>query len=92
MKNVIILLALLTLPQLGFGQAECGDLNYDANIDLDDYTYLIQYMFHDGPMPIVAEFGYLPAQFGDRRRERSGRCGDRRGADLGYNEAHRSSW
>jgi hypothetical protein len=30
----------------------CGDLNNDANIDMDDYNWLINYMFHDGPMPI----------------------------------------
>jgi hypothetical protein len=34
------------------GRAECGDLNDDANIDMDDYSWLINYMFHDGPMPI----------------------------------------
>ncbi len=33
-------------------KATCGDLNDDANIDLDDYVWLINYMFHDGPVPI----------------------------------------
>ena len=51
MKSVVILLAVLVLPQLCFAQ-ECGDLNDDANIDWDDYQYLIQYMFHGGPAPI----------------------------------------
>ncbi|MFH1374604.1 MAG: hypothetical protein ABII79_12490 [bacterium] len=51
MKSAIILCALLVLPQLCFGQT-CGDLNDDANIDLDDYYYLIDYMFHGGPLPV----------------------------------------
>jgi hypothetical protein len=51
MRSAILLCLVLVLPQLCFAQT-CGDLNNDANIDFDDYTYLIQYMFHGGPMPI----------------------------------------
>jgi hypothetical protein len=55
MRNAVILFGVLFLSQLCFSSdagAECGDLDNDGNVDFNDYTYLINYMFHDGPAPI----------------------------------------
>ncbi|MBU8932397.1 MAG: hypothetical protein KOO62_00170 [candidate division Zixibacteria bacterium] len=51
MKRALFLCVVFVLPSLCFGQT-CGDLNDDANIDLDDYSWLTDYMFHGGPLPI----------------------------------------
>jgi len=49
---IVILCCTLIMISAGNVKSECGDLNNDGNIDLDDYYYLINYMFHDGPAPI----------------------------------------
>jgi hypothetical protein len=47
-----VLILAFVAPVIAERNLECGDLNDDANIDFDDYTYLINYMFHNGPAPI----------------------------------------
>jgi hypothetical protein len=55
-KSLTLLVAILCFTLImasgGNVKSECGDLNNDGNIDFDDYTYLTNYMFHDGPAPI----------------------------------------
>jgi len=49
----VVLLCCISFTVTGSNvNSACGDLNDDANIDFDDYTYLINYMYHGGPAPI----------------------------------------
>ncbi|MFQ6009355.1 MAG: hypothetical protein ACE5K8_10455, partial [Candidatus Zixiibacteriota bacterium] len=43
---------MLLLPAASsFGQAACGDVNYDGSVNVADMTYLIGLIIHNGPPP-----------------------------------------
>ncbi|MEA3297197.1 MAG: T9SS type A sorting domain-containing protein [candidate division Zixibacteria bacterium] len=50
---IIVLGGILCLGSLAFGQnrSECGDVNGSSEINIADVTYLLSYLFHDGPPP-----------------------------------------
>ncbi len=52
MTPLLLLCILLFAVSAQDVKGECGDLNDDGSINMTDYYYLTNYMFHDGPAPI----------------------------------------